>query len=306
MTDDVLVRPMTEDDLAEVDQVYRVAFGTFVGAPDPQRFGGDTDFVRTRFTADPSGALVAKADGRVVGSNFAANWGSAGFFGPLTVAPELWDRGVGRCLLDATMDLFDAWGTRHAGLFTFPHSTKHISLYQRYGFWPRMLTAVMVKAVATGLPASADRPPVDVLDIRKLTDAVYPGLDVSREIASVLSQNLGDVVTVGADGRLSGVAICHVGGGSEAGSGHCYVKFGAVRPGSDANSQFRALLAACELLAVARGAAKLLVGVNAGCDRAWAAMRECGFRLSMLGVAMHRPNDPGYHTSNNYVIDDWR
>ena len=55
--------------------------------------------------------------GRLAGSNFAANWGSVGFFGPLTVAPEYWDRAIGQRLLDATMELFEAWGTRHAGLF---------------------------------------------------------------------------------------------------------------------------------------------------------------------------------------------
>src|SRR5712692_9427678 len=134
---------MTVADLDAVDRIYRVAFGTFIGEPDPKRFGGDTAFVPTRFAADRSGALVAEAEGPVVGSTFVADWGSVGFFGPLTVAPELWDRGVGRSLLDATMDLFSARGTRHAGLFTFSHSTKHISLYQRYGFWPRMLTAIM-------------------------------------------------------------------------------------------------------------------------------------------------------------------
>ncbi len=36
-------------------------------------------------------------------------------------------------------------GTQHAGLFTFAHSQKHVGLYQRFGFWPRFLTALMSK-----------------------------------------------------------------------------------------------------------------------------------------------------------------
>ena len=103
--------------------------------------------VRTRWRADPGAALAAELGGRLAGSNFAANWGSVGFFGPLTVAPEYWDRGVAQRLLDATMDLFEAWGTRHAGLFTFAQSAKHVGLYQKYGFWPRFLTAVMSSPV---------------------------------------------------------------------------------------------------------------------------------------------------------------
>jgi hypothetical protein len=31
-----------------------------------------------------------------------------------------------------------------------------------------------------------------------------------------------------------------------------------------------------------------------------------GFRPAMQGVAMHRPNDDGYHTRDQYVLDDWR
>ncbi len=131
---------------------------------------------------------------------------------------------------------------------------------------------------------------------------MYPGLDLTREVESVQAQGLGAIVSVGEDA----VAICHVGPGSEAGSGHCYVKFGAVRPGPDADRHFRLLLAACERVAASQGAATLVAGVSAGCDRAWVAMRESGFRPTMLGVAMHRPNDSGYHTSPNYVIDDWR
>jgi hypothetical protein len=31
-----------------------------------------------------------------------------------------------------------------------------------------------------------------------------------------------------------------------------------------------------------------------------------GFRRDVQGVAMHRPNEPGYSTSDSFVIDDWR
>lgn len=37
----VLVRPMQEDDLEESDKVMRLAFGTFLGLPDPMKIMGD-------------------------------------------------------------------------------------------------------------------------------------------------------------------------------------------------------------------------------------------------------------------------
>src|SRR3712207_2483167 len=56
-------------------------------------FMGDADLVGTRWRAAPDAAFGAYIDGALVGSNFAADWESFGFFGPLTVRPDLWDRG---------------------------------------------------------------------------------------------------------------------------------------------------------------------------------------------------------------------
>ena len=115
--------------------------------PSRRAFMGDADYVRTRWRADPSAAFGAEVGGELVGSNFATNWGSVGFFGPLTIRPDLWDRGVGKRLMEPIMECFDKWGTKHAGLFTFAHSQKHVGLYRKFGFWPRFLTAIMSKPV---------------------------------------------------------------------------------------------------------------------------------------------------------------
>ena len=144
-----IIRSLKEVDLDEADRISRIAFGTFLGLLDPGTFYGDADFVRTRFRADPSLSLAAEMYGQLVGSNFVANWGSVGFFGPLTVRPDLWDKGIAKNLLDKTLEIFERVGTKHIGLFTFSHSPKHIHLYQKYDFWPRFLTNVMSKHVGS-------------------------------------------------------------------------------------------------------------------------------------------------------------
>src|SRR5579863_8391964 len=53
------VRQLSESDLPEADRIFRAAFGTFLGMPDPTTFGGDSDLVWTRWRADPSAALGA-------------------------------------------------------------------------------------------------------------------------------------------------------------------------------------------------------------------------------------------------------
>lgn len=60
--------------LAEADRIFRIAFGTFLGLPNPTEFFGDADYVRTRWAADPSSAFGAYLEDELVGSNFATRW----------------------------------------------------------------------------------------------------------------------------------------------------------------------------------------------------------------------------------------
>jgi hypothetical protein len=86
----VLVNPLPKADLAEADRIFRMAFGTFLGLPNPIEFFADADYERTRWAADPSAAFGAYLQDEPIGSNFATRWGSVAFFGPLTVLPDHW------------------------------------------------------------------------------------------------------------------------------------------------------------------------------------------------------------------------
>jgi GNAT superfamily N-acetyltransferase len=312
---DISVRPLRETDLDAADQIMRLAFGTFLGLPDPLDFMGDAGYVRGRWQANPSAAFGAEADGELVGSNFATNWGSVGFFGPLTIRPDLWDRGVGKRLMEPVVGCFAAWGTMHAGLFTFAQSEKHVGLYRKFGFWPRFLTAVMSKPVGPiartlRWTTFSEAPEAEragmLVACRQLTDAVYEGLDVTPELCVVTDQRLGDSLFLWHDDRLAGVAVCHYGPGTEAGSEVCYIKFGAVLPGPAAPQHFDRLLGACEEMTAEKRLARLVAGVNTSRHEAYRQMLERGFKTDLQGVAMQRPNEPGYNRPGVYLIDDWR
>ena len=314
MEDRVHVRPMVDGDLDEADRITRLAFATFRGLPEQAVALDDTEAVRTRFVAAPDCAWVAEIGGDVVGSVLAARWGSFGFFGPLTVRPDLWDRRVGSRLLEPVLAAFEAWQVRQAGLFTFSSSPKHLGLYQKHGFWPGYLVAVLGKQVAPAespytlfsqaLPEHQAR----LLDeIRALTDTVFPGLDLEREIVASGAQGLGDTVLVRNGDSLTGMAVCHFGPGSEAGSGVCYVKFGAARSGATAGDEFDLLLNACEAFASDSGLERLEAGVNTGRLDAYRRMLLRGFRTDLLGVSMClRPDGERLDTPDRYVIDDLR
>lgn len=328
------IRLLQEKDLAIADRTFRLAFGTFIGLPQPTEFYGDTDYINTRWKADPSAGFAAEIDGIFVGSNLATNWGSVSSFGPLSVHPDYWGRGIAQPLIAAALERFEQWGTEQAGLFTFPNSPKHHALYQKFGFYPRFLTFIMAKSIAKTegktleqiekLPIGStlkttnfsseilasqvheERRNSLLKDCAALTHLIYPGLDVSREITAVETQKLGDTVLVWNDENLVGFAVCHCGARSEAGSEICYVKFGAVRPGKQAGEHFEGLLDACEAFASSQKMSRLLAGVNTSHDQAYKRMVDRQFRTEIIGVVMHKPNEIGYNRPDVFVLDDWR
>jgi GNAT superfamily N-acetyltransferase len=306
---------MHEQDLDAADRVLRLAFGTIRGLADPDAAFGDSDLVRTRFRAAPEHAWAAELDGDVVGSVFAARWGSFGVLGPLTVDPGRWDRGIGGRLLEPVLEAFESWDLRQAGLFTFADSPKHLGLYQKHGFWPGSLTVVASKetvspgrgsyTLVSSEPESRRKRVLD--EVRELTDRVFPGLDLGREIAAVIEQEIGDTLLLRRQGTLEGIAVCHRGAGSEAGSDACYVKFAAARPGEGAEARFEALLDACEAYAAESGLGRLVAGVDTGRLDAYRRLLARGFGIERVGLSMRlRPEAPDFDTPAHYVIDDRR
>jgi ribosomal protein S18 acetylase RimI-like enzyme len=310
-----VVRLLDEKDLADAARIIRLAFGNYLGAPDPDTFWTDRDYAHGRQPAAHVASFGATLDGKLVGSNFATQWGSVGFFGPLSVAPGLQERGIARALLARTMEQFDSWDTRHVGLFTFAHSAKHVALYQKYGFSARFLTAIMSAPAVARKSAggwsryselSEAQREEALRSCREVTETLYPGLDLTEEIRTTQALGLGDTVLVEGGSGIAAFAVCHFGPRSEAGADHCFIKFGAVRDGPSAEEDYGRLLDACEALAVAAGMPNVLAGANMARHEAYRHLVNRGFRTEIQGVSMHKDNDPGYSIPGAYIIDDWR
>ena len=311
-----VIRPLTTADLPGARRICCTAFGTFLGATDPENFWADRDYVYGRFGAEHVASFAAEEDGELVGSNFATRWGSVGFFGPITMRPERQGRGTGKALVEAVSDQFEEWGLSHAGLCTFPQSPLHLALYGKFGFRARFLTPIMIASTRPAGDAGSwscyselaagDRRGAEHA-CRELTDMLYDGLDLGAEIRTVTAHGLGDTLLLweGAS-RLGGFAVCHWGQASEAGEGCCFIKFGAVRPGDGDAARFAALLDGCGSLAAAVGMPNLLAGVNLAREQAYLQMVARGFRAAIQVVTMHRPNEEAYSRSGLYVLDDWR
>jgi N-acetylglutamate synthase-like GNAT family acetyltransferase len=312
------IRGLAESELRVADRIFRHAF-----AAEMQCWGmtgdaittfTDAAHIRVRWRANPENAYAAEIDGKLAGSNFLTRWGSVAYFGPLTVRPAMWNNGIGKALVKEALDRFDASRIKRCGLFTFA-SSKHISFYRNFGFWPRFSTAILAREI-TAVSAESDYQLWSLLsaaDMKErraeciiVTDSIFSDLDVTNEIDSVYCQSLGDtVMTVDKRGHVEGFAVCHCGPGSEAGNGTCYVKFAAMHR-SAASSRFDILLDSCEHFAALRGLNRLVCGMNYARAEAMKVLAARGYRALMHGVAMHRDNAEIYNRSNVFVIDDWR
>jgi ribosomal protein S18 acetylase RimI-like enzyme len=94
----------------------------------------DIDKRTERFAASIDGAIVAVADGDIVGSlHIEATWFGVGEIGMLVAQP--WrGRGVGSALLAAAIEKARDEGLHKLSLEVFPHNDAAIALYRKFGF----------------------------------------------------------------------------------------------------------------------------------------------------------------------------
>ena len=305
----IVVRPLTAADLPAAARINRAAFGTFFGLPDPAKFRVGADVVGPRRRLWPEAGLALDLDGALAGAALMMRWGSVAILGPVTVAPEHWSKGLARALMPKLVALIDAGSFAFAGLFTHPQSPKHIRLYESHGFRMQRITAVMAKSVGAAPLAAREFSRAEATErphlleaVRALTDGVFPGLDVTAEIADIARHGLGQTLLLESGDTIEGAAVCHFGAGSEASEGQVLVKFAAAR-GAEV---FARLLAACEAYAAARGAQQVVAGTNTGRAEAYEIMQRAGYRTTMNGIAMTRPATDGYNRPGVFAIDDWR
>jgi GNAT superfamily N-acetyltransferase len=314
---DVEVRSLQESDVAAADYIIKVAFGTHLHYPEPEKFLAQTS-CKGRFVAEPEGAFGAYSDRELVGVVYAFTWGSVAIFGPIAVRPDFWGQRVAQQLLERVMQYFASKQITHAGLATFPDSSKHISLYRKYGYRPRYLTMMVGRQIehirkpdppegsTTFSKLSKSDQQIVLDETRNVTEAIYPGLDLRKEIAVVNELATGDTVILRSSNKCDGFAVCHYGEGSEADGSVCYIKFAAVTPGPSALSNFQKLIAACDEYGKSRNASKLFGGVSSARTEAYESLLAQGFKMEGSSVAMHKPNEPGYNHPGVFVMDDWR
>jgi predicted N-acetyltransferase YhbS len=295
---------MTAGDLDAVAAVTNRAFGTLRGDPDSQRF--PELLFQTRLAADPEGCFVSVSPedpGQLTGALFSVARGGLGWFGPLAVLPGVQRGGLGQELTTACLDSWRARGVRLMGLETFGDSPFHIYLYSKLGFRPAWtgvsFSRPLDETAPTTMPADVgvDGLAGDVQGGAFLLDLsyLYPGLDVSGEVAATLTSGAGVVLTTG-----DGVALCHLRQTFQ-GPRTGYLPFLAAR----SRASFDALLAAAEHVSREAGCTSFFTRTSGSAWATMDALADRGYRAGGAMVRMKRGENPDYDRTGTYYCDNW-
>jgi ribosomal protein S18 acetylase RimI-like enzyme len=151
---DVTVRPATPADVPAIGRMGALLVRghhdfdpkRFIPAP-PETERGYGSFLASQLEKSDALVLVAEEDEEVVGYTFSALEGKdylslrgpAGVLHDIVVDPRAQGRGVGRALLEGTLDALAARGATQVVLFTAHGNATAQRLFGRRGFRPTMI-----------------------------------------------------------------------------------------------------------------------------------------------------------------------
>ena len=151
-------------------------------------------------------ALVAEADGRIVGSNFLDERNPISGVGPITVDPTLQNDGVGLALMQAVMQRSKERGFAGIRLVQAGYHSRSLALYLKLGFEAREhLSCLQGPAIGEAMPGYSVRPATmdDLPACNRLSVRVH-GHDRGGELTDAIAQ--GSARIVERLGRVTGYA----------------------------------------------------------------------------------------------------
>ena len=152
----VIIRPARPED---AEACGRIIYEAFRGIAERHNFRPDFPSADAGVQLahllinDPAVfGVVAESGDRVVGSNFLSEWNPVRGVGPITIAPDVQARGVGRRLMEAVIER--GRGAAGVRLVQDSFNTASLSLYASLGFEVKEPLALMEGKVSAAVPAT--------------------------------------------------------------------------------------------------------------------------------------------------------
>ena len=203
----VVIRPATPADAPSAGQICFDAFDTISRAhnfpPDIPHVDDAIALISMCFSTPGFYSVVAEDNGRILGSNVLDERSIIHGIGPITVDPATQNRGLGRLLMQATLDRSASQHAAGVRLVQAAFHNRSLSLYTRLGFDVREPLACMQGRTSTHtIPGCTVRPatPVDLAACNALSIAVH-GFDRSADLAKSIER--GTALVTERDGRIT-------------------------------------------------------------------------------------------------------
>jgi ribosomal protein S18 acetylase RimI-like enzyme len=291
----ITIRNMRVEDMVDVKGVDLMAWNDLMA----RCYGVRTSLQRrtdenilSYLHSDPGGAFVATDEALgVVGASFSHVWGATGWVGPISVLPSYQARGMGKDLLKSCLRYLEDQGCVDIGLETMPENATNLGMYLKVGLRPEALVLIFAKVLE--IDELQEEPVGDVTiqrhsessmqmrlesEIRRISGAVRPGLDYSKQARLTEDFSLGDTIVASSKGKVLGFSTVHTRPRREGMRGGA-VRALAVDPATD-EDVLEPLLASSELLAADAGCNELTVPSPAQCRLAVDALFSRGYAVS--------------------------
>jgi GNAT superfamily N-acetyltransferase len=237
------------------------------------------------------GAMVWRdAEGQLVAFNMVHQSGIEGWMGPLAVRPDRQGEGLGSTMVRLGIDWLKGQGARTIGLETMPRTVENIGFYSRIGLVPGPLTVTLVHDVPRRagpapelLSVSGSQVHHGVEECRRLTEALAPGVDFSREITLTRDLGIGDTTLVRDGGELVAFALWH---STPLAAGRAKDEVRVLKLVARSLSAFERLLDALHGTAAAERVGRLAVRCQTEHADAYLSLIAAGYRVHWTDLRM--------------------
>jgi len=204
---------LTEPTPQDIPELARICFEAFASFHDHHKFPRDipslevaTHIIESLVSRPDFFGVVARAGGKIIGSNYLSCTDPVGGVGPITVDPSFEGRGVGRGLMQAVLKHAKRTGMTDVRLMQDSFNPKSLSLYASLGFNVREPVGLMEAKPAAQPDATVRQATED--DLVALDNLSRRFYKCSRkgEIAAALEGGL-SVFMRQVDGEVSGYLI---------------------------------------------------------------------------------------------------
>jgi len=164
-----LYNPGGEEGLVEIRRMeyYDIAAADLVAQAAFQTHGSRADDLRSYLCVQPDGWLVAEENGSIAGLVGAIDYGPFAWVGVMVVLPELQGRGIGRKLLERTLEWLDA---RRCPLVRLDATPAGQRLYPKLGFAEAGRTHQYL--LSPQLPAECESSRVHAMECSELEEVI--------------------------------------------------------------------------------------------------------------------------------------